>query len=71
MNWWAGSSCSLPTMAAAGVADGDYVLGGQAVIVQEGRAYLRNEDGSTGSLAGAPRICWMWCATRGVTVDCR
>ncbi|NMX04247.1 N-acetylglucosamine-6-phosphate deacetylase [Mobiluncus mulieris] len=39
-------------MAAAGVADGDYVLGGQAVIVQEGRAYLRNEDGSTGSLAG-------------------
>ncbi|EEZ90685.1 putative N-acetylglucosamine-6-phosphate deacetylase [Mobiluncus mulieris 28-1] len=39
-------------MAAAGVADGDYVLGGQAVIVQEGRAYLRNEDSSTGSLAG-------------------
>lgn len=39
-------------MAAAGMADGDYVLGGQAVIVQEGRAYLRNEDGSTGSLAG-------------------
>ncbi|MCI6584089.1 MAG: amidohydrolase family protein [Mobiluncus sp.] len=39
-------------MAAAGMDDGDYVLGGQAVIVMDGKAYLRGEDGTPGSLAG-------------------
>lgn len=39
-------------MAAAGMDDGDYVLGGQAVVVQQGRAYLRTAEGQTGALAG-------------------
>lgn len=39
-------------LAATGMPDGDYVLGGRAVIVSEGRAYLRAEDGSKGALAG-------------------
>lgn len=40
-------------MLATGVADGDYNLGGLRVVVAEGVARLRTDDGSQGSIAGS------------------
>lgn len=40
-------------MIATGVADGDYNLGGQQVVVAGGVARLRTDDGSQGSIAGS------------------
>jgi N-acetylglucosamine-6-phosphate deacetylase len=40
-------------MVAAGMPDGDYVLGALQVAVREGQARLVEEDGSPGSIAGS------------------
>lgn len=36
-----------------GLPDGDYMSGGLPVVLKDGLCYLRNEDGTTGSIAGS------------------
>ncbi|MBM6774310.1 N-acetylglucosamine-6-phosphate deacetylase [Olsenella profusa] len=36
-----------------GLPDGDYMSGGLPVVLRDGLCYLRNEDGTTGSIAGS------------------
>lgn len=41
------------SMCAAGLSDGEYVLGKLPVIMKQGKVYLKQEDGTEGGLAGS------------------
>lgn len=47
------SALITDAMAAAGMADGEYELGGQAVLVRDRVARLANPDGTPGAIAGS------------------
>ena len=40
-------------LACGGLPEGDYMSGGMKVVMKDGLCYLRNDDGTTGSIAGS------------------
>lgn len=50
---WQHSVLITDCLACGGLPEGNYESGGMAVVLKDGLCYLRNEDGTTGSIAGS------------------